>query len=126
MKKKKQQQNNQLVRSQLSEIFNSKYQEFKKKLQEYHEDQLASIELVLQLRVAEIVDIQNQVKGYLQKINNQQLSLKDQLDQLESRYIDAVSFLENQEETQIEEYKQKYEEELKERVENYKDSIDIQ
>ncbi len=126
MKKKKQQQNNQLVRSQLSEIFNSKYQEFKKKLQEYHEDQLASIELVLQLRVAEIVDIQNQVKGYLQKINNQQLSLKDQLDQLESRYIDSVSFLENQEETQIEEYKKKYEEELKERVENYKDSIDIQ
>lgn len=126
MKKKKQQQNNQLVRSQLSEIFNSKYQEFKKKLQEYHEDQLASIELVLQLRVAEIVDIQNQVKGYLQKINNQQLSLKDQLDQLESRYIDAVSFLENQEETQIEDYKKKYEEELKERVENYKDSIDIQ
>lgn len=126
MKKKKQQQNNQLVRSQLSEIFNLKYQEFKKKLQEYHEDQLASIELVLQLRVAEIVDIQNQVKGYLQKINNQQLSLKDQLDQLESRYMDAVSFLENQEETQIEEYKKKYEEELKERVENYKDSIDIQ
>lgn len=126
MKKKKQQQNNQLVRSQLSEIFNLKYQEFKKKLQEYYEDQLASIELVLELRGTEIVDIQNQVKGYLQKINNQQLSLKDQLDQLESRYIDAVSFLENQEETQIEEYKKRYEEELKERVENYKDSIDIQ
>lgn len=51
MKKKKEQQNMQLAKAELTEMYNQKFEEFKKKFEEYYEDQLTGIELAKELRV---------------------------------------------------------------------------
>jgi hypothetical protein len=71
MKKKKELQNTQLIKAELSDIYNQKFEEFKKKFDEHFEDQLTAIELAKELRVTEIADVQNQVKINMDKFDYQ-------------------------------------------------------
>jgi hypothetical protein len=43
MKKKKELQNTQLVKMELTELYNQKFEQFKKKFDDYFEDQLTAI-----------------------------------------------------------------------------------
>lgn len=46
VKKKKEVQNNQQMREELNDIYNSKYEDFKRNVEKEYESQLASLELI--------------------------------------------------------------------------------
>ncbi len=71
IKKKKEIANTQMIKAELSDTYNQKFQEFKKKFDEYFDDQLTSIELAKELKVTQISDVQNQVRVCMDKIEYQ-------------------------------------------------------
>lgn len=60
-----------MIKAELSDTYNQKFQEFKKKFDEYFDDQLTSIELAKELKVTQISDVQNQVRVCMDKIEYQ-------------------------------------------------------
>lgn len=62
IKKKKEKYNSEMIRTELSELYNSKYEEFKKNIDLKVEDQLTSLELAREIRLTEIVDVENRLK----------------------------------------------------------------
>ena len=60
-----------MIKAELSDTYNQKFQEFKKKFDEYFDDHLTSIELAKELKVTQISDVQNQVRVCMDKIEYQ-------------------------------------------------------
>jgi len=57
IKKKKEQQNTEAIRADLSNIYTHMFEDFKRKIETQCEDQMTSLELAKELRVTEIIDV---------------------------------------------------------------------
>jgi len=57
IKKKKEQQNTEAIRADLSNIYTHMFEDFKHKIETQCEDQMTSLELAKELRVTEIIDV---------------------------------------------------------------------
>jgi hypothetical protein len=79
IKKKKEQQNTEAIRADLTNIYTNMFEDFKRKIETQCEDQMTSLELAKELRITEIIDVENRMRELLAKLESQELHLREKL-----------------------------------------------
>ena len=77
--KKKEQQNTEAIRADLTNIYTNMFEDFKRKIETQCEDQMTSLELAKELRITEIIDVENRMRELLAKLESQELHLREKL-----------------------------------------------
>lgn len=79
-----------------------------------------------EFRMTEVIDVEARIKESIKKIEDQEKVLRQKDSDLESSFQDAVEFLNKKKADQIEEIRVKLQENNDEKIESYKERIDIE
>ena len=71
IKTKHELKNTALVKAELADLYNAKFEHFKRQLEQKAEDQLTSLELNHELRHSEITDVESKLKQFMNNLAKQ-------------------------------------------------------